>query len=113
MAHVALAGPVRFFSWAWTAVKQGRSGTTVSTGMQGQSVGFALQVQASAVVSQACASILCCAVGKWTFEALVEQYGDVCFSVARPTSGQAPMLLRDYVEYMKVWRCLGCGSVRV
>lgn len=81
--------------------------------MQGQSVGFALQVQASAVVSQACASILCCAVGKWTFEALVEQYGDVCFSVARPTSGQAPMLLRDYVEYMKVWRCLGCGSVRV
>lgn len=57
--------------------------------------------------------MLRCAVGKWTFEAMVEQYGDVCFSVARPTSGQAPMLLRDYVDYMKVWRCLGYGSVGV
>jgi hypothetical protein len=39
---------------------------------------------------------------KWTFDYLAECFGSVAFGVSRPTGGNAPMLMTEYVDYMKV-----------
>ena len=41
---------------------------------------------------------------KWTFEGLCERFGETKFGVSRPTGGNLPMRLADYVDYMMVRR---------
>ncbi|GAX73493.1 hypothetical protein CEUSTIGMA_g945.t1 [Chlamydomonas eustigma] len=40
-------------------------------------------------------------VQKWTFDHLSEHFGAIAFGASRPTGGSAPMLMKDFVDYMK------------
>ena len=51
-----------------------------------------------------------CAASEWTFEALSLRFGRTAFAVSRPTGGNCPMALADYVDYMQV--CMWGGGLR-